>query len=215
MSRRALWVVVLAISIWWVWPRSRTIDVQPVIPGQGIILSADVSFCPMPPIVVSNEPPLQTDAVPKRAFPRLHDSKLTALAGFSVEALVLGRKTYRFGREADFSPLDGWGRMRDGDVLAKLDIRQGGRWYNYRWQDEPPLPVAEIIHSSANMHMVPADASVASALDHIEVGDMVRIDGWLVQIESTDGWRWRSSLTRTDSGAGACELVYVCSVTRY
>jgi hypothetical protein len=24
-----------------------------------------------------------------------------------------------------------------------------------------------------------------------------------------DGWRWRSSLTREDTGAGACELVWV------
>ena len=31
---------------------------------------------------------------------------------------------------------------------------------------------------------------------------------------AADGWRWRSSLTRDDSGGGACELVYVCSITR-
>jgi hypothetical protein len=70
------------------------------------------------------------------------------------------------------------------------------------------------VRSSANMHLVPANDAVADALAAVDAGDRVRIDGWLVQIDATDGWRWRSSLTREDSGAGACELIYVCAVTR-
>ncbi len=70
------------------------------------------------------------------------------------------------------------------------------------------------MRSSANMHLVPANDAVADALAAVDAGDRVRIDGWLVQIDATDGWRWRSSLTREDSGAGACELIYVCAVTR-
>jgi hypothetical protein len=41
----------------------------------------------------------------------------------------------------------------------------------------------------------------------------VRIEGWLVEAVAPDGWRWRSSTTRDDSGNGACELIYVCSIT--
>ena len=29
------------------------------------------------------------------------------------------------------------------------------------------------------------------------------------RMRAPDGWRWRSSLTREDTGAGACELVWV------
>ena len=64
------------------------------------------------------------------------------------------------------------------------------------------------------MHMVPADDAVAAALAGLRRDDRVRIDGWLVQVEAGDGWRWRSSLRRDDSGGGACELVYVCAVRR-
>jgi hypothetical protein len=36
-----------------------------------------------------------------------------------------------------------------------------------------------------------------------------------VQVNTPDGWRWRSSLTREDTGGGACEVVYVCAVSTY
>jgi hypothetical protein len=69
------------------------------------------------------------------------------------------------------------------------------------------------VHSSANMHIIPADGRVADALDAVREGDRVRIDGWLVNVEAGDGWRWRSSLSREDSGGGACEVVYACAIS--
>jgi hypothetical protein len=30
-----------------------------------------------------------------------------------------------------------------------------------------------------------------------------------VDVSAPDGWQWRSSRTRTDSGAGACEVIWV------
>lgn len=176
-----------------------------------------VVSCPLPPRVRSGESPLQSPVPADLALPAVGDASTTALAGFSVEARVLGREDYRFDREAAYAPIDlalGWGRMTDDAVLARLDIHQSGRWYRYRWQGEPPLPLADIVRSSANMHMIPANAAVADDLERIQAGDRVRIDGWLVQLERPGGWRWRSSLTREDSGGGACELVYVCAATR-
>jgi hypothetical protein len=43
---------------------------------------------------------------------------------------------------------------------------------------------------------------------------VVQLEGFLIEARRNDGWYWRSSLTRKDSGAGACELVYVTSVIR-
>ena len=62
--------------------------------------------------------------------------------------------------------------------------------------------------------MIPADKAVASALHAVEPGQRVRIDGWLVELTASDGWRWRSSLTRDDQGGGACEVIYVCGISR-
>ena len=199
-------VIVAAIG-WWM---SRPADAPAAAAGA-------TAQCPPPPGVVRGEPPLQSPVPEGFAAIRLEPATLKPLAGFSLEARVLSREDYSLGRESDLSPTDlalGWGRMRDDAVLDRLDIDQSNRWYHYRWRGTPPIPVAEIVRSSANMHMIPANASVAKALGNVEEGDRVRIDGWLVQAEAKDGWHWRSSLSREDSGGGACEVVYVCSITQ-
>ena len=104
--------------------------------------------------------------------------------------------------------------MRDDAVLERLAISQSARWYRYRYGGEPPIPQAEIDRSAANMHMIPGSDAIADALADVKQGERVRIDGWLVEARAKDGWRWRSSTTRDDTGAGACELIYVCAVTR-
>jgi len=208
-SLRTLSILLVAVLLlgWWLAHPSSTLP-RPD--------PSAISACPLPPQVAHGDAPLQTDVPHGLTLPAIGDATLTPLAGFSVDARVLGREDYRLGREADFSPTDlalGWGRMTDDAVLARLSLSQGGRWYHYRWQGDPPIPVAEIGRSSANMHMVPADDRVAAALARIEAGQRVRIDGWLIRIDGRN-WSWRSSLTRDDSGGGACELVYACAVTR-
>lgn len=140
----------------------------------------------------------------------------TPLADFALSARVLGREDYRAGREAELSPTDlalGWGPMSDSAVLEHLDISQGGRWYRYRWGAEgPPIPPADIVRSSANMHMIPADPEVAAVLDEVREGQVIELRGKLVEIRSGDGWRWRSSTSREDSGGGSCEVVWVESL---
>ncbi|MGH8077952.1 MAG: hypothetical protein ACREPE_11595, partial [Lysobacter sp.] len=99
-------------------------------------------------------------------------------------------------------------------VLSRLEINQAGRWYHYRWRGDAPIPPEEITRSSANMHLIPADAATAKALRAVSRDDRIRIDGWLVEAHAPDGWRWRSSTRRDDSGQGGCELIYVCAITQ-
>lgn len=208
------WLLFLAIAVtaWWV--------ATPSAPPPPALIAAagrPVLGCALPALLAGDDGVVQSD--PRRGMTPFLLNKAFAepLAGFSVSARVLSREDYTHGREADFSPVDlalGWGPMRDDAVLSRLEISQSGRFYRYRWRGDPPIPLDEIVRSSANMHLVPANSAVAAALDAVSPGDHVRIDGWLVQIEASDGWRWRSSLTREDSGAGACELIYVCGVGR-
>jgi len=206
--RLAAFLLALAALGWWFSPLS------PRVPAVAAPM-AGVPRCPLPPQVAAGDAPLQSPVPGDLAPIRLQAATLTPLAGFSVDARVLSREDYHTGREADLSPTDlalGWGRMRDDDVLSRLDISQSTRWYHYAWRGDPPLPPGDIVRSSANMHMIPATRAVADALHTVRRDDRVRLDGWLVEADAPDGWRWRSSLTREDSGAGACEVVYVCAL---
>jgi hypothetical protein len=171
---------------------------------------------PHSPGETAPEPPTQSSA---RDAPTLtHDGyRIEALARFEVRARVLSTETYRFGREADLSPEDlalGWGRMSDTTFIDQLNIRQGVRYYSYSWPHDPPLPPSEIISSSANMHIIPGNDDAAQSLRKVRVGNIVDIRGYLVRADAPDGWHWVSSLSRTDSGGGACELVWAESIDR-
>ena len=128
---------------------------------------------------------------------------------------MLAREDYRLDREAELAPMDlalGWGPMSDESVLAQIEISQSGRWY--RWfARQLPIPRRQIERHSANMHMIPADESVADRLDDVRVGEVVALRGYLVEVRADDGWRWRSSLTRDDTGSRSCELVFVEQVS--
>lgn len=163
--------------------------------------------------VLAATEPEQLDAGGE-ASRRFGDYLLVPRARYRLEARLLGRRPYRFGREAELSPLDfalGWGLMSDNRVLDQLDIRQSGRFFWLRWSAQPPAGEAEMLTHAANVHLIPADDQVQRALARMRPGQVVALDGWLVDAEGGDGWRWNTSLTRADTGAGACELFLVRS----
>jgi hypothetical protein len=40
-------------------------------------------------------------------------------------------------------------------------------------------------------------------------GEIVHMEGYLVRVDGPDGFQWASSLSRSDTGNGACELFWV------
>jgi hypothetical protein len=100
--------------------------------------------------------------------------------------------------------------MSNDDVLGKLEIKQANRWYMYRWgADGPPVAPEVIVRSSANMHLIPANDEVLRRLERVPQGAIVTLNGWLVDVSASDGWSWRTSRTRDDTGNGACEIIWV------
>jgi hypothetical protein len=141
-----------------------------------------------------------------------HGFRVAALARFDLEARVLRSKSYCCSGPDKLAPIDiafGWGRMSDETVLSHIDISQSGRFYFWRYQTAPPIPRREIETSSANMHLIPASAQVEKRLKKLRPGSVVSLKGYLVEVSGADGFRWRSSLTRDDTGNGACELIWV------
>jgi len=148
--------------------------------------------------------------------PFLHDGyTVSPLARYTVTAVVLSRERYRNDRGADLAPLDlalGWGSMSIAAVINDLKVSQSGRWYEYRYANEPPLDPGQMATHSANTHCLPSD-DVRSDLLAVRRHELVTLEGYLVEVTGDGGYTWRSSLTRDDTGAHACEVMWVTRVS--
>lgn len=164
--------------------------------------------------MLAPENPIQRDS---KTRPWLHnDYLITPLAEYELEARVLSTKRYKFSRGASLSPVDaalGWGPMSDSAVLDDLKVSQRNRWYFVNWSANPPLSSSAIMQHSANTHLVPSNPSVAKQIKRLQEHDLVYLKGYLVDISATDGFRWRSSTSRLDTGDGACELFWVEAIS--
>jgi len=166
------------------------------------------------PGVLVPERPLQTEISDGQVM-TIDQYLLRPRARFQIRARVLSREDYNWDTEADLSPMDlalGWGVMSDQSVLDRIDIEQRSRWYFTRYDYPAPVPEQAIIRNSGNMHMIPGRPWLESELKKIRRGDIVQLNGYLVDVDSESGWHWRTSLSRDDSGNGACEIVYLESV---
>ena len=135
--------------------------------------------------VIAARVPQQELLSEARAFD-FNGYRITPLAEYDIEARLLAREHYHFGREAELSPLDfgvGWGRMSDEAVLRQIEISQSNRFMNWR-VEQFPIPEREIESSAANMHLIPADKGIARQLDKMRVGQVVHLRGRLVRADA-------------------------------
>ncbi len=195
MSR--LWLALLLALC--AWQAGQWWRLRPVQQANGVLVAED-----------PRQQPVEIDGFNYR------DYRLSPRASYHLRARLLSRESYRLGREAELSPLDfalGWGVMSDNRVLDALEISQSGRYFWLRWGEAAPASETEMLRHAANTHLIPADDSVRRALARMRPGQVVALDGWLVDVAAEDGWQWQSSLSRSDTGAGACELLWVRSAS--
>jgi hypothetical protein len=164
-----------------------------------------------PGVVAASEPVQQPVGRDAPVFAK-DGFRVAAVATFELEARVLRAKSYCCSGPDRLAPVDvafGWGRMSDEAVLARIDVSQSARFYYWRYQGSPPIPHREIERSSANMHLIPATKAIEKKLKSLRPGNVVALKGYLVNVQGEGGFRWTSSLTREDTGNGACELIWV------
>jgi hypothetical protein len=141
----------------------------------------------------------------------LDEFRFKALAEYQIKARVLSRNNFSVGKESEISPLDlalGWGPMSDQSIIDKIGISQSNRWYRWR-ADVLPISSREISLNSANVHIIPKDKIIEDKFDEVYKGSLIEMKGYLVEVTTSDGWRWKSSLKRDDTGGGSCELFWV------
>ncbi|HSR12839.1 MAG TPA: hypothetical protein VLS90_15455 [Thermodesulfobacteriota bacterium] len=134
---------------------------------------------------------------------------------YEIAGEVLSIETYRLSFRNEFFDVDLgliWG-PRIKELKQKYQFSQAARWLI--WSSKGPVSAEErryITSHISNNHLIPADGrgNLAKALRWPARGDKVRIAGYLVTIKDLSGRTvTASSISRGDTGAGACEMIWV------
>ena len=165
-----------------------------------------------PPGIVAPDEPVQVDLDPP---PRFDAKGYTFIerAKFDITARVLRKQTYHFDAGVDLATVDlgvGWGPLSDSAIIDQLQFSQMGRFFY--WQPRRadfPLSFATLISHLTQMHIIPATSDIESKLKRVRPGQIVTASGYLVDVRSSGGFVWNTSLTRHFTGDGACEVFWV------
>src|SRR5690554_936690 len=145
--------------------------------------------------------------------PVVKGQSISVLQPFKGDFRILGSKVYSADPQAKFSPIDyavSWGLFADPEIARHISVNQYDRYLNWK-MDRVPVPVEQAKQMVSNMHIIPANPEIAKAIKKVKRGDLVRMQGELVEVRDKD-LVWKSSLTPTDTGDGACEVFRVSSI---
>lgn len=138
------------------------------------------------------------------------NQSVKVLKPFEGEFRILGYKFYQHDEQAKFSPVDlavSSGIFADPRIAADISISQYNRYL--KWSiPYLPIPAKQAMELVSNIHIIPGSPEIAEQIKHIQRGDLVHLQGELVEIKDKD-LVWRSSLSRDDVGDGACEVFRV------
>ncbi|MHC4841143.1 MAG: hypothetical protein ACYTDT_09345 [Planctomycetota bacterium] len=142
-----------------------------------------------------------------------HTYNVEPVATYDVTSLIVSEN------DLDQKWIDEYGLSQDlGMIWGENTIDE--RFQNYEFSSGSYVLYASVPHGVpfskteiGNVHVLPANADAVKALDAIEKGAQVRLQGKLINYTRADliGTR-KSSLTRDDTGMGACEVMLVENV---
>jgi hypothetical protein len=145
---------------------------------------------------------------------------LTPRYNYDISALVVGAMNYRMFSINKFDlifPVDlclTWGSNVRRGLHRNSAVRfsQDCRWCWVNWSRDVQFNMDEL----SNNHLLVDNSTVLKDANSITRGDQVRIRGKLVDVRAkllgkslSPDVTWNTSISRADSGAGACEVIYV------
>ena len=152
------------------------------------------------------------------------DVQISYIATYDIDALVVSTHDYPgtdIGNK--LVPRDialAWGKVAEYNTKVDFNWSQSGRFCRYTLNRDDYQTVLQCCPNYeseiSNNHLIASDSSIRSKIKKIRRGDHVRIKGYLVnitvQIANNRTFYWNSSTSRSDTGNGACELIYVTSI---
>jgi hypothetical protein len=101
-----------------------------------------------------------------------------------------------------------WGDNPANERLHKIDFWNGIFTCNVNTRDRQAWDAFNMEQLSNN-HLISADDFIRDHVRKIRVGDQIRVRGYLAGYSSDGVSKRGTSTTRTDTGNGACETIYV------
>ena len=144
---------------------------------------------------------------------------ITPLADYKISGRVVSKRHYYNDWLSKLSPVDlaiAWGVFSSRKYDSNISYWHSDRYYSYRYKGNFEGDPSTVGTHSANEHLIPANTKIAKVLKSIKKNEIVEITGQLVNVEwldkKTGAQTFTTSLTRDDTGAGACEVIYVTRV---
>ncbi|OGB65633.1 hypothetical protein A2296_02650 [candidate division CPR3 bacterium RIFOXYB2_FULL_35_8] len=149
--------------------------------------------------------------------------EVTPLFDYEINGFIVSSYNYafiRFYKRDNVFPVDLcmlWGKNMETKIYQSKDVNfsQDTRFCYFSYTGEVSFNHDEI----SNNHIVVDNDMLEKQFTSLNSGDQVRIKGKLVNIKATSisklneydppYFEWNTSTTREDSGAGACETIYV------
>lgn len=101
-----------------------------------------------------------------------------------------------------------WGDSATGKLLHKIDFWNGIFTCNVFTRDSEAWE-AFSMQQLSNNHLISDDEIIRRQVKDIAIGDQIRVRGYLASYGSEQGGKRGTSTTRTDTGNGACETLFV------
>jgi hypothetical protein len=166
-----------------------------------------------PPGVLIAAEPRQQDLEPPPSFDD-RGYRFIQRARYDITARVLRKEIYRVDGGAALAPVDvavGWGPLSDSRIVEALEFSQMGRFFYWKPKDLATFPLSPqvLIAHGAQMHLIPSTKDLDRRIRKLRPGQIATIGGYLVDVRGPGGFTWNTSLTREDTGDGACEIVWV------
>jgi hypothetical protein len=101
-----------------------------------------------------------------------------------------------------------WGDSAVSGKLGEINFWNGIFTCNVNTRDAEAW-AAFSMQQLSNNHLISADETIRDQVKAVKVGDQIRVRGYLASYSSETGGKRGTSTTRTDTGNGACETVFV------
>ena len=112
-----------------------------------------------------------------------------------------------------------WGPLLAEDLDEQMTFKNtGNRFLRYSYKNSLVQKLGSkeaVVNNISNNHVIHSNEHILKLIRNIKEGDFIRIEGFLVDVHYTNGTakgHWPTSLSRTDHGDGACEVIYVTNI---